>query len=95
MFHEADEKVSGYGEVVAIIKKAKEIVDLFKKEQHKCTINVINENAEKTVEVITKKYEEYTTKNKNVWKEIVPIKFTDPESMNQPLEIEFNEVMNN
>lgn len=54
-FHIADEKVSGYGEVVAIITKAKEMVDLFIKNKHKCSINAIVDNAEKTQEVITKK----------------------------------------
>lgn len=54
-FHDADEKVAGYGNVVAIIKKAKETVDLFYKEHNKCSIKAIIENADKTVEVITKK----------------------------------------
>jgi len=57
-FHIAEEKVSGYGEVVAIITKAKEAVDKFSKHKAKCTINNITENADKTVETITKKYEE-------------------------------------
>lgn len=71
------------------------MVDLFIKNKHKCSINVITENAEKTQEVITKKQDEYVSKNKKVWKEPVLTRFSDPEPMNAPLEIDFKEVMNN
>jgi len=70
------------------------MVDLFMKHKHKCSINAIIDNAEKTQEVVTKKYDEYLNKNKKVWKEPVLTRFTDPEPLNTPLEIDFKEVMN-
>lgn len=64
------------------------------KHKHKCTINIITENAEKTQEIITKKYDEWLNKNKKVWKEPIITRFTDPEALNTPLEIDFKDVMN-